>query len=365
MTKTRWRFKPSSGNHLPCEDVSSELDVPLHRRARSFPDVRQAAMKHHSSTHSPNFLLPVHEDDEDDTPVILTDSPITNPKASWEHQYGRFLNQSAATRNAISKGPPPPETLSGRTSSVGSASTPRGVSPPDILSGSPKQYGEERSVRGGRLFSGAMFRTSSDPEQQQLQLKLRRNQRSSFSSASDELDETKRRGVEKAYSPGNPRFRKQQYQLPEDFSMPRFPLLIPPQQHETAGVIITTEPSPDRVSLRNSAMKKVFTDFHNSAANTEAPYLGDDTSVHGVVRSLLWTRPIQNAVTLSSSGSTSILRPGRGIVDEGTAVSYGTGHLRRLSSQKSVASPSASRPHCRRYRIAHRYSIGRLLAVQC
>jgi tRNA A-37 threonylcarbamoyl transferase component Bud32 len=394
----------------------------LRSRVRSYPDIRHATNDNSTAAlffkssrsasqqrHcSPNFLLPVNEDDggldTQSPPVILTNSPITAPKTTWDYHYGFFLKQqnrsttSTSTRNALRwKGgpvlpPPPPEMLSARSSSLGTSSamsTPLGSSPSDMLTAggsSPKHRGSsvdnEPSVRGGKLFSGLMFRSVSSndhheqqqQQQQQQQSKLWPNRRSSFSSAAssqtDELDETKRRGVDRAYSPGNPRFRKeQQHRLVVSSSVssshnnnnndatvgsstPRFPLLIPPllqlqqqqsqqqlqqqSQHETtAGVVIancatTTKNSPLR-SPKSSAMKKIFTDFHNSTANTEVPYLGDETSIHNA-RSVLWSSKSQappfhhhhhqpgghsrsnaaiaTAVQLSSN---TILRPVRGV----------------------------------------------------
>ena len=112
----------------------------------------------------------------DDIPTILEDSPVLQPIASpstpqkklWERSYRNYLKSNG-----------------GRAAPALPLDTTRSKEPPRT----PTRGGGESSVRGGKFFSG-IFQNGSKAHPSRRRVK-----------STDELDDTMRRGIDKAHSP--------------------------------------------------------------------------------------------------------------------------------------------------------------------
>jgi hypothetical protein len=216
-------------------------------------------------------------------------------------------------------------------------------------------------VRGGKKFSAFWPRNTS--ERNLLSGGGDSNNNSKVSPAvrrrvkswnQDELDGTLRRGAEKAYSPGNTRFVRQvsaqQFSAEQHFIPPAAALQQQPPGlpgvttlkarsadsasyaavHSalvTGGSSAAAAPAtpPSRTSVvraaadelgqsSSSAMKKAFTEFHNSAEtgrDAAAAYLGDEPSAGGGA-SLLWTGSAPVMRTVNSHGHLASRSAGNG-----------------------------------------------------
>jgi serine/threonine protein kinase len=285
----------------------------------------------------PTILSTLSE--EVDSVALPPPSPGTPPKKLWERQYGSFL------RARVKSGGSLVQELQQQQ-----------LQPP-----SPPKL--DTSVKGGKFFAN-VFRSSSDPS--------RSHRKSTSSSSTDELDGTMRRGAEKAYSPGNVRYAKSipmhasksaemivhsssnsvhpssqsmstnSSSLPQrlvavedypaiqsaltrmqgdDLLPPTLPFLLPPRtlvmqqqpQQSTATTVLNKNDSQlDRTTSspnKSSAMKKAFTDFHNSTDDANSAYLGDDPSLRG--HNLFWTQ--KNEQLVQQEGSSTCMMPSKSI----------------------------------------------------
>lgn len=194
---------------------------PLHSHSRSMPDTA-AAMTMMIGPHraSPSeYPLPVVGEDCVITPCA---SPQTPREVLWEKQYGSFLLRKNGTPPPLFPplGPVKRNRSSGSSGSSSSTAvlSPLTSSPPDTLHHTNKHtMGKEKSVRAGKFFSGGFFPPRRGS-----------SKGSAKGGSRDALDDTRRNGIE-----------------------------------------------------RRTSQKKAFTDFHNSAGASEAPFLGDgDRSTH-------------------------------------------------------------------------------------
>ena len=312
------------------------------RRSRSVSD-GITHMPPTASVSSFDERLPAVEEDSPELPPPSPRSPVGPLKKTWERQYRSFLTKQQ-------NHPQIPVSPRKRNTQelLRSQNLPKEL---------PTDSASERSVRGGNFFAN-IFRHSNDDKYHRRVL-----------SQGDELDGTLRRGAEKAYSPGNTRYRKTVQSNPDldglATSMKHSNLegMIPPaslraqgdlQQAKQAMYIprrfgsdrktapkdeldakqskSTKDTLDEKVSLRprsaegyavqsalmksepvplflprpplatnekqeldassSSAMKKAFTEFHNSAAtgrDAVSPFLGDDPSWSGG-EALVWTK---------------------------------------------------------------------------
>lgn len=253
-------------------------------------------------------------------------SPGTPPKKLWERQYGSFL-----LRNRVKSG-----------ASLAQELQQQQQAPPSP----PYKQQQDGSIRGGKLFA-SIFRSSSD--QSVSGLKSTPTSSSSRKSIPDELDGTMRRGADKAYySPRNQRSTKPiprnnsnpsldwPIQQPNSINsspahLPHLPLRIAVSEQDCAGlqsellfrassdelnsVLPGIAPPPPflpprksavpTTTTQSSAMKKAFTDFHNTSDDANSAYLGDDPSLSG--RSLFFAQKNEQLVegnyTMTSSKS--------------------------------------------------------------
>ena len=204
--------------------------------------------------------------EDDSVPIQPSSSPQT-PRKSWERQYRGFLSRRK---------------------------------PPSI----PDEK-KDTSVRGGSLFK-SVFGGGNTPKQGH------HGRKTSHGSVSSELDDTRRRGMDKAaaHSPSSVQLRSEismdsiasapgsllQLRPREDayYSVnSRYVHYTPPQptiahkQHPSQGSketdstasLTSTPPSIRSLSLKGSDRKKAFTEFHNNqttGVDSALAFLGDD-----------------------------------------------------------------------------------------
>ncbi len=247
-------------------------------------------------------MLSIEEDDTPRLPIPSPDSPV---RKTWERQYRSFL----AKRSAKGQGPV----------------SQKGIPLPDLpkitqTAGKKGDYtADEHSVRGGGFF-GNVFRSSEKT------MRKGHDRRAKSFSHTDELDGARHHGTPK--SPGSSR-----HAIPYDMDAPpslhslslsrsrsvndTFRMNNPSPTTtltlETSGAIPTTckeeeditqisssytestgltadlfrEENNAAFSRSASAMKKAFTEFHNSSAtgsDANSAFLGDDPSTSWVHR---------------------------------------------------------------------------------
>jgi len=174
----------------------------------------------------------------------------------------------------------------------------------------------ESSVRGGSFFAhvfrGSSGSSNNNPNAPAMDKGFSvsmksltknasspRNRRVKSFSHTDELDGTLRRGSDKAYSPGNQRYVQTAADLKDDSGFPYLQdaLARPRSANEAESyyrrMLNSTPPRTVPVSSNEDeaadslAMKKAFTEFHNSSTygrDAVSAYLGDEPSSSGQAR---------------------------------------------------------------------------------
>lgn len=274
--------------------------------------------------------------EEDDTPRLPIPSPDSPVRKTWERQYRSFLAKRNVKVNGAIPQKIPPTTPN--LPKIAQAGIKKGNAVTD-----------EYSVRGGGFF-GTVFRSSEKTNHRK-----NHDRRAKSFSHTDGLDEARHHGTQKAWSPANHASYTYDTEAPPTLhsrSMVRSrsvndtyqintPIPISTCTLETSGIIPSTcteeedeedvAPRPISTSTSESngvspdtcreednavfdsslsAMKKVFTEFHNSSAtggDANSAFLGDDPSTSWVHRqrsalatSGLFARKLQLAGRLAS-----------------------------------------------------------------
>ena len=288
-------------------------------------------------------LSPVH-DELDDAPVLSPGSPGTPPPKTWERQYRTFLSRREKDSTVMPVPPvvPPPPPGGGATAAI----LKQKQIEQDFRS---HRLRNESSVRGGKLF-GQMFRnTSTSTANAIITPPVRRRVKSM---SADDLESTMRKGVEKGqHSPPTMSAAMRcvsvdalhQFGASSGVLKPRIEteenssddwLLTDSERSEDGGLVhqimkanglnsqsflaiqrqqqqYSDGGATDLKSETASAIKKAFTEFHNSqesGSDAFSAYLGDDSSLRN--NDIFYQVPHKYTRSVSVNGSMPQLREG-------------------------------------------------------